>query len=94
MGIVSAQAFAAGAASIPGPYSQADWDGWFVHGFWSYQQTVAGTAGTLLLSSREYVIDSKAMRKIQGSDVLVVMAESQASAAEVSIQFRMLLKVA
>jgi len=30
IGIVSDQAFAAGSASIPGPWTDKDWDGWFV----------------------------------------------------------------
>jgi len=92
MGIVTAQAFAAGAASIPGPFTDADWDGWFVHGYWSYRLELAGTAGTLLIDSVEMPIDSKAMRKINGSEVLVVMCESQADACRVAINFRMLLK--
>ena len=93
MGIVSAQAFVAGAASIPGPYTDVEWDGWFAHGFWGFRQTAAGTVGNLVVNSQFMEIDNKAMRKINDTDVMVVMAESQADAARVSIQFRMLVKL-
>ena len=93
IGIVSAQAFAAGAASIPGAYTNADWDGWFAHGFWSFFQNAAGTPNNLVMSSVQMEWDSKAMRKVKDTDVVVVMAESQSAAVQVSLQFRMLIKL-
>ena len=94
MGIVIAQAFAAGAASIPGPFTNADWDGWFAHGYWSYRSMEAGTPGNLLIADVREAIDSKAMRKVLDLNVVVVMAESQSDAVRVAINFRMLLKLA
>ncbi len=93
-GIVSAQAFAAGAASIPGPYTNGDWDGWFAHGYWSYRQELIGVGANVWKASVEAVIDNKAMRKVNDTDVVVVMTESQAVACKVAINFRMLLKLA
>jgi len=96
MGIVSAQAFIAGAASIPGPFSDADWSGWL---YWSpFQYLFESTTdiGRLILGTTgagAEVIDSKAMRKVQANEVLVVMVESQAGAFLASINFRMLLKL-
>ena len=92
---VSDQAFAAGAASIPGPYTNASWDGWFVHQFWSFHYTVgAGHAtGPGLLDTVIWEVDSKGMRKGKDGDTLVVMVESQAAVADVSLQFRELVKV-
>jgi len=90
--VVSEQAAAAGAASIPGPYSNADWDGWFVHEFWSHRfEFIDGTGFGLITQIID--LDSKAMRKLSAGDRVVVMTESQAVAADVSVQFRMLLKL-
>ncbi len=90
--VVSEQAAVAGAASIPGPYSDSDWDGWFLHEFWSFRlEFVDGTG--ILLSNLNIPIDSKAMRKVHSGDRIVIMAESQAGAVDVSVQFRMLFKL-
>jgi len=93
VGIISAEALAAGAASIPGPFSQAEWDGWMV---WQpFQFTFEFVTGAgILITSTEAVIDSKAMRKVGANEVAVFMAESQSAAFEISVVLRTLIKLA
>ncbi len=91
-GIVSAQALAAGAGSIPGPYADAGWDGWFLHQFFSSRFESVDQTGVLILSW-EHLLDSKAMRKLRDDDAIVVMVESQSAAMRASVQFRLLFKL-
>ena len=90
--VVSDLALAAGAASIPGPFSEAGWDGWMVwQSFcWSFR---FDTAAGLILDSIQFDVDSKAMRKITDDESLVVMAESQSGPCEINAPLRMLLKL-
>jgi len=90
--IVSDQAFTAGAASIPGPFDEAGWDGWFSHGYFSFKLDVTTDVGRLIMD-RQDPIDSKAMRKVSDNETIVVMAESNVGAFDISLQFRMLLKL-
>ncbi len=91
MAIVSDQAFAAGAASIPGPWTNSQWDGWFVHAFWGYHFEVISQIG-ILVEGQQIVIDSKAMRKFGSNETMVMVAESQSIAAEIIAPIRMLVK--
>ncbi len=93
IGIVSDEAFAAGAASIPGPWSNKDWGGWFVWLPISWRFEFISGVGVLQAGITS-VIDSKAMRKIGLNETVVVVAESQGSAFDVMDPFRMLLKLA
>ncbi len=93
IGIVSDQAFAAGAASIPGPWTDPDWGGWLVWLPWSFAWEF-GTAVGVQFRGVESIIDSKAMRKIAPNETLVVMGESQSAAAAVATSFRLLVKLA
>jgi len=92
IGIVSDQAFAAGVASVPGPFDQGDWDGWFV--WQSFQATwdFNSAVGVEPLEV-EYEIDSKAMRKVSDNETVVFVAESQAGAFDISVPLRMLFKL-
>ncbi len=49
IGIVSDQAFAAGAGSIPRPFTQSDWDGWFVWRSFSMRFEFADATGFRLV---------------------------------------------
>ena len=94
-GLVSDQAFAAGVASIPGPFIDPDWGGWFMWQPFSYRFEVTTDVGRLnfgadLVDGR---IDSKAMRKVAQNETLVVVVESQAAAIAVILNFRILLKL-
>ncbi len=92
MGIVSDQAFAAGAGSIPGPWTDADWDGWYVWVPFALRLEV-GTPSPVELHESTYTreIDSKAMRKVGANETVVVMAESQNGAFTIDSPFRTLV---
>ncbi len=94
MMVVSEQARAAGAASIPGPITNQDAGEWFV---WqpvsAFFEFVTG-AGFDSAGGRVFEFDSKAMRKVQAGDAIVVMAENETAAGfDIDINYRMLLKL-
>ena len=75
IGVVTAEAFAAGVASIPEPFTDADWGGWFVWRTFAYHLEFA-TAASVNFPVWDFEIDSKAMRKVGTNEVMVVIAES------------------
>ena len=90
--VVNDLALAAGAASIPGPVTDLDDDGWFV---WQpFAQICGATVAGITTSSLpgRYDFDSKAMRRIEQGFGIAIMAESIAgvSPAEVSVNFSLL----
>ena len=95
IGLVSDQAFAAGAASIPGSWTDLDWSGWFVWMAWDGRFEFLDATGVVgpAANKMQYVIDSKAMRKVAPNETLVVMAESQAGVVNVANPFRLLVKL-
>jgi len=96
IGLVSDQAFAAGAGSIPGPFTDSDWSGWLYWAPFQYLWEVTTDIGRAVIGPNQgggAEIDSKAMRKVQANETLVVMVESQAGAFTAAINFRMLLKL-
>ena len=75
--IVSNEAFAAGVASVPKPFTDADAD-WMWHGFLS----VTSGAETGIVSDflvDRVLVDSKAMRKVKSSQTLIFVAEVASS---------------
>ncbi len=90
VGVVSDEAFAAGTASIPRPFEDADWNGWLAWGVFIQQLEFADATGRLYNAVTEYSVDSKAMRKIPPGNTLVEMAESQTGAFEVNMSLRLL----
>ncbi len=90
LGIVSDEAFAAGAASIPRPFDDDDWAGWLVHGFYGGHLEFQSGVG-IMMSLDPVVIDSKAMRKVGPNETLVWVVESQAGAVQVRIHARVLM---
>ena len=91
--IVSDQAFAAGAASLPGPWTDLDYP-WVVHQMWAFSWAVADATGREISSPLATVIDNKAMRKVKSGETVVTLAESQAGAVTIMAPFRMLVKLA
>ncbi len=88
--VVTDRAFAAGVASIPGPFTDAGWDGWFAWGAfsqrWDFQDaTGAGYAAI------GYPVDSKGMRKITDDETVVLVAETQTGAINIAMQLRLLM---
>ena len=76
MCIVSEDAFAAGAAAIPGPFTDASSDLWFVHQFLYSAFQFLDATGVTNPTGSQYKIDSKAMRKLTEEERLVVMVEN------------------
>ena len=98
LGIVQADAFAAGATSCPGALIDSDWDGWMWHSFFHLYTPAAnvGPAGGDQLAGLRLTIDSKAMRKIEDSEVLLgslEAVEEGTATAEMWADSRILFKL-
>jgi len=88
--VVSDRAVAAGIASIPSPFTDADDDDWFVYEpFFHRHQANIGNGQS------DTVIDSKAMRKFpEGRNVAVVVENGHAThGLDFGVQIRMLFKM-
>ncbi len=92
MAVVSTEAFTAGVASVPEPYTDADWGGWFVWRSFGYGWDVTTDIGRQW-SSRDFEIDSKAMRKVSPNETVIIVVESVVGAIDVLPAIRMLVKL-
>ena len=90
LGFVNEVARALGVTALPGPSTDALWDGWFVHQYFQQKHDVAETGPAYA----QYVIDSKAMRKFEGDEGLVFMVENTHATQgfEVALGLRILMK--
>ncbi len=88
--IVSDEAFAAGATSIPRPFTDSNWGGWFVWRSFRHQLEFGDNSGKMQWQGSTEV-DSKAMRKVGDNETIVMMAESQTGAINVAMHLRMLM---
>ena len=93
MGIVSAEAFAAGVASIPEPFTDGDWGGWFVWRSFGLRVEFVSATGVIFPATYTMEIDSKAMRKVTPNEVMVVIAESFSGAFSMFDGTRHLIKL-
>ena len=99
-GIVSAEAFAAGVASVPSPIGDLDWDGWMFHQFADLHSVTATIAdGVNAVGCSIYQeIDVKSQRILESDNVLVAVAEAEnevgAAAAVLDADSRILIKLA
>ena len=98
LGIITLDAFTAGAGSAPGALTDAEWDGWIWHSFFDVRgQSVTMADGVNAFhASQRIEIDSKAMRKFEDSQVLFGsfdMVESTNATVEMQAEARVLLKV-
>ena len=90
--IVSAQALAVGVTAIPTPYTDADSDLWFVHGYWAAPLGFGDATGFANISQR-VDFDSKAMRKFSEDEAVVMVIENATVVgAEYLFNFAMLFK--
>ena len=94
--VVSAQALAAGVASVPDPITDEGSDLFFLHQFWMAHITVlssVGFQGGDFLS--RYSFDSKAMRKVSIDQQVAVVIANQAATGGINFvwRFRMLVKL-
>ncbi len=93
IGVVSDQSFNAGVASMPEPFSDADWDGWFVWRSFTMAFEFQDATGTQFPVNIMYEIDSKAMRKVGPNETVVAIAESQSGAFNCADHTRLLFKL-
>ena len=97
IGITTVQAFTdVGITALPIPLDDASWDGWMYH---HYFQVTAGASGAIDDASAQarFVVDSKAMRKLEVNMVIFAVAqvvENTSAALEIQFGSRMLVKIA
>ncbi len=94
MAVVSDEAVVVGITAIPTPEEQRDSDLWFVFESLQGHLQVASAIGFQSMAP-EVRFDSKAMRKVEdGQDVVVVLQNSAISDGSIStVSFRMLIKL-
>ena len=94
-GIVTAEAFAAGVASMPSPLTDANWDGWMWHKFVQVRSIAAAAADFNGLASVQNIdIDVKAMRILQSDNTLfgaTEVVETGTATLQVNADTRLLL---
>jgi len=73
--VVSDQAVGAGVTAVPTPINDVESDLWFVHQFLFSAMDLASAIGFDGNVGRVYSIDSKAMRKVEDGQDVVVVAE-------------------
>jgi len=93
MAVVTDQAFAAGAASIPAPYTESDADTFFLWESFATGLVFKSGVGTESQPWARTDFDSKAMRKVDDNSTAVVMLEngSATDGLQFIITFRMLV---
>ncbi len=91
--IVQDEAVAAGVASIPDPSSQPD-ASWYVHQSCFADFVFADATGFDANGGAQYVIDSKAMRKVGiNEDSATVFAQVSGVGAQLTVQGRILIQL-
>ncbi len=92
---VTDRALAAGAASIPGPFTDGADDGWFVYVPFAQSLIFADATGLYPEWATQYMFDSKAKRRFQEGQAIAIMAENGSATAGFQIHevFRMLSMV-
>ena len=90
--LVSNEAFLAGIASIPEPFTDAEWGGWLLWRSFNYFVDFSDATG-VGYPNWSFEIDGKAMRKIAPNDTMVTIVESQGGAFRVAAPLRRLFKL-
>jgi len=93
--IVNDNAATAGVASLDTPITNEGSDGFFVHQFWQAGFIFADATGFAAPGWSRYDFDSKAMRKVESQDAIVVTLENASAGAGAAyiLKFRMLAKL-
>jgi len=85
IGIASAAAITAGAASVPTPITEQSADSWI---FWSPISIHVPVASNLLAGVQHHVVDTKAMRKLDDTDGIYAIVELvEVGAATIQLNF-------
>ena len=77
--VVTAQAVSVGITAVPTPNTDAAWGGWMWHSYFSSKVVVGDATGFQINGMNHIVIDSKAMRKVDEDERLVVVVENSAA---------------
>ncbi len=97
MAIITEEAGSAGA--VPNVLTNMDWDGWYLHQIRTIQgsDNSATPSGITVMQDRDF--DSKAMRKIQAGNIIVIAMQTfsntpivQTGTGRITISGRILLK--
>jgi len=94
IGVVTSAAFAIGVTAVPTPITEQSWDGWLYHSFFSVHRGLDAGAGAS--QSMRLEVDSKAMRKLNVNETVMVVLEAveiPTATAEVFFDSRMLVKL-
>ena len=75
LAIVSENAFGIGITAVPTPITDIAWDGWLWHQLFSVKSMSSTVDSGGILANARFTIDSKAMRKIKLTDIIVMVAE-------------------
>ena len=97
--LVNSDAFAQGINSIPGPQTDSNWDSWIWHSFFDVRTITATIADGVNagVAHQRIEIDSKAMRKWDPAETLVLMVEAVENGTatlRINCDSRLLLKAA
>ncbi len=94
MAVVSEQAEAIGVTAVPTPVTDANSDLWFVHQWLMNEVSVVSAVGFNEDGAHQYLIDSKAMRKVEEGEDVVGVAEFSAAGGGIIVRVagRLLLK--
>jgi len=92
-GVVNRVAGALGITGLPGPASDCGWPGWFAHRFFNQSFLFLDATGTQS-AGQQYMIDSRAQRKVETEEDIVFMVEnfSSSSGLRFALSLRMLIK--
>ena len=82
--VVTEQAFTVGITAVPHPHTDAAWGGWLWHSYFASQIDVSSAVGFTQDGAHQLVVDSKAMRKVDEDERLVLVVENSAA---VGMQF-------
>ncbi len=93
--VVSEAAATAGVGSIPTPISEEDSDLWYVHQFFALRILLGSGIGFATDGYARTEFDSKAMRKVNNDEDVVVVVEngSDSDGLIYLLKFRMLIKL-
>ena len=94
--VVSDQASAIGVTAVPTPVTDLSSDLWLLHQFLFNTFSIASAVGYADDGMHQYAVDSKAMRKVQDGEDVVVVGEldgANSSGFSMTIAGRMLVKL-
>ncbi len=85
LAVVSDQAVAVGVTAVPTPFTDAESDLWFVHQWMLNDMQLITAAGFDGNAGQHYIVDSKAMRKVEEDTQIIIVGESAAPSSGTSI---------